>query len=103
MDELVLMSDMTNPQRVAFQSEMNTLRKNPTTALMLCLFLGGIGAHRFYLGQVGLGLLYVLFCITLVPAIVSLIELFLIKDRVRQYDGSKAVEVARKVKILITN
>ncbi len=30
--------------------------KDPTTAFLLCFFLGLFGAHRFYLGQVGRGL-----------------------------------------------
>lgn len=30
-----------------------------TTALLLCIFLGWCGAHRFYLGQKWLGMLYV--------------------------------------------
>lgn len=30
-----------------------------TTALVLCIFLGWCGAHRFYLGQKWLGVLYV--------------------------------------------
>ena len=33
-------------------------RKNKTTALLLCIFLGGIGAHRFYVGKGGTGILY---------------------------------------------
>ncbi|WP_317312239.1 TM2 domain-containing protein [Clostridium thermobutyricum] len=27
--------------------------KSKTTALLLCFFLGGVGAHRFYLGKTG--------------------------------------------------
>ena len=34
--------------------------KNWLVALLLCLFLGGIGAHRFYAGKVGSGILYIL-------------------------------------------
>lgn len=33
-------------------------RKNKTTALLLCIFLGAFGAHKFYVGKLGIGLLY---------------------------------------------
>ena len=33
-------------------------RKSKTTALLLCIFLGGTGAHRFYVGKGGTGILY---------------------------------------------
>jgi len=32
-------------------------KKSQTTALLLCLFLGGIGAHRFYTGKFGTAVL----------------------------------------------
>lgn len=34
--------------------------KNKWIAFFLCLFLGGIGAHKFYEGKVGMGILYLL-------------------------------------------
>ena len=34
--------------------------KNKWAAFFLCLFLGGIGAHKFYEGKVGMGILYLL-------------------------------------------
>lgn len=34
--------------------------KNWLVALLLCLFLGGIGAHRFYVGKTGTGIVWLL-------------------------------------------
>ena len=48
--------------------------KSRTTAALLALFLGGIGAHHFYLGHTGLGILYLLFFWTLIPAMVAFVE-----------------------------
>ncbi len=48
--------------------------KSRTTAGVLALFLGGLGVHKFYLGKAGLGLLYLIFCWTFIPAVVALIE-----------------------------
>lgn len=35
-------------------------KKNKTVALLLAIFLGGIGAHRFYVGKGGTGIIYLL-------------------------------------------
>lgn len=32
--------------------------KDKWVAVLLCLFLGGIGAHKFYEGKIGMGILY---------------------------------------------
>lgn len=48
-------SDYVAPVDAGGQNEKNWL-----VALLLCLFLGGIGAHRFYAGKVGSGILYIL-------------------------------------------
>lgn len=48
--------------------------KDKTTAALMAFFLGGIGVHRFYLGQTGLGFLYLLFCWTLIPAVIAFID-----------------------------
>ena len=51
--------------------------KSRTTAIVLALFLGGFGAHKFYLGQPGMGILYLVFCWTFIPVFISLIEIIL--------------------------
>ena len=48
--------------------------KSKTAAGLLAIFLGGIGIHKFYLGKVGMGILYLAFCWTGIPAILGLIE-----------------------------
>ena len=48
--------------------------KSKTSAGILALFLGGLGVHRFYLNQVGLGILYLVFCWTFIPAIIALVD-----------------------------
>lgn len=48
--------------------------KSKVTAILLALFLGGIGAHKFYLDRTGWGILYLVFCWTLIPGCVAFIE-----------------------------
>lgn len=48
--------------------------KNKIAAFLLALLLGWMGAHKYYLGRVGQGVLYTLFFWTGIPAILGLIE-----------------------------
>lgn len=67
---------------MVYNQRHNTLTaifmKNRSTAIALAFFLGGFGAHKFYLNQAGLGILYFLFCWTLIPAIVAMVELIML-------------------------
>ncbi|MEY2669772.1 MAG: hypothetical protein RLZZ577_88 [Bacteroidota bacterium] len=57
--------------------------KSKITAGLLALFLGGLGIHKFYLGRGGAGFLYLIFCWTLVPAVIAFFDaifLFLMDD-----------------------
>jgi len=49
-------------------------RRNRMEALFFALFAGAIGAQRFYFGQIGQGILCILFCWTFIPAIIGFIE-----------------------------
>ena len=48
--------------------------KNRIVAAGLAFFLGGFGIHKFYLGQIGWGIVYLIFCWTFIPAFVAFIE-----------------------------
>ncbi len=95
--EIHLMDGMTSEQRLLFQSQYLAAKKDRTVGLLLTLFLGGVGGHRFYLGQVGLGVAYLVFCWTLIPGIIALVELFLIGKRVDGYNERQATEIAAQV------
>ncbi|MDR2820418.1 MAG: TM2 domain-containing protein [Desulfovibrio sp.] len=38
-------------------AEQNTSPKSKVAGILLCLFLGALGVHRFYVGKVGTGIL----------------------------------------------
>lgn len=48
--------------------------KDKTTAAILAWFLGGLGIHRFYLGENGAGIMYLLFCWTFIPGVIAIFE-----------------------------
>ena len=54
-------------------NKLNTMREK-TTAGIFALLLGAFGVHRFYLGQTGLGILYLLFFWTLIPGVAAFID-----------------------------
>lgn len=49
-------------------------RRHKGAAALVALFLGGLGIHKFYLGQTGQGVLYLLFCWTFIPALLGFLE-----------------------------
>lgn len=48
--------------------------KSKVVAGLLAIFLGGLGIHKFYLGKIGSGILYLLFCWTYIPGIIGFVE-----------------------------
>ena len=47
---------------------------NQITYALLAFFVGGLGVHKFYVGKIGLGIVYLLFCWTAIPSIIAFIE-----------------------------
>lgn len=64
----VLLSNGRRPDRTASR------QKDRIAAALLAFFVGGIGVHRFYLDEVATGFVYLVFCWTLIPAILGIIE-----------------------------
>ena len=52
--------------------------KSQTTAAILCALIGGFGAHRFYLGPIWTGVVYLLLCWTGISGLIALVETYII-------------------------
>lgn len=47
---------------------------NKLVYCILAFFLGSFGIHKFYAGKIGSGILYLIFCWTLIPDFIAFIE-----------------------------
>jgi TM2 domain-containing membrane protein YozV len=63
--------------------------KSKTTTAILAFFLGGLGVHRFYLGQPILGIVYLLLSWTFIPVFVGLIDFIVLLSYSDQKFNSK--------------
>ncbi|MCH7740927.1 MAG: TM2 domain-containing protein [Chloroflexi bacterium] len=93
-----LVKDMSENALSTFAAAYRAQRKDPTTVLLLTLLagLGVAGVNRFYLGQIGMGVLYLLtagLCF-----VGSLIDVFRHQTLTRQYNQKKALELAMVVR-----
>jgi TM2 domain-containing membrane protein YozV len=65
-------------QMMQMQQQNNQPRKihsrTRVNAALLAFFLGGLGAHKFYLGKPVAGLIYLVFCWTFIPGLIALAE-----------------------------
>jgi len=89
-----ILQTLPQDKQVIFIMQYNSVKKNPTSAVLLALFLGGLGIHKFYMGKIGLGVLYLIFCWTYIPAIIAFIEAFTVAGQVAKYNQQKATEIA---------
>lgn len=98
MNEFLFMQDMSDNQKMMFQSKYLSEKKDTTTAVLLALFVGGLGVHWFYLGRTGKGVLYLLMCWTFLPAIAALFEAITMSNRINQMNQETAARIAAEVK-----
>ena len=98
-----LSQGFNSEQRTLFLAETLNQRKSKAVAFLLNLFLGVFGAHHYYLGNIGVGLLYTIFCWTFVPVLVAFLELFLVSSYVDDYNRDQAEKVAKRIRALAIN
>lgn len=49
--------------------------KDKMMAIVLCLFLGGVGVHNFYLGETKKGIIKILLCLFVISEVLALVDL----------------------------
>lgn len=91
------LQSMPKESQTAFMVHYASKEKKPMTAILLALLLGNIGAHKFYLGQTALGILYLLFAWTTIPWIIAFFEAFTMTKNVHRHNRSVARESAALV------
>lgn len=84
-------------QQKFFQAEYGRRRRSPAVALALCLTLGAFGAHEFYMGRLRSAALRLLFCWTLIPLLLALLEASFLTQRVHVYNTRMAHTLAEIV------
>ena len=78
-------------QHIQQQTPQKTGNRTKGMAALRAFFLGGLGAHKFYLGQPAWGVLYLFFCWTFIPVFIAFLEVFVFlshseKDFDRKYN-----------------
>ncbi len=89
-----LLTDMTEEQAEQFAHVYRQRRKDATTTLIMAVlgFVVVAGVHRFYLGQIGMGLAYLFtggFCL-----IGTIVDLFNYNSLTEGYNEKQALSVA---------
>ena len=93
-----LIRDMSDDQARNFGIAYRAQRRDPTNVLLLALlgFIILAGVHRFYMGQIGMGLLYLFtagFCF-----IGTIIDLVNYKSLAFKYNQEKAQTIATTIR-----
>lgn len=61
---------------------------NKVVYCLLAFFVGGLGVHKFYSGKIGMGILYIVFCWTLIPSIVAFVEFIIALTKKSDANGN---------------
>jgi TM2 domain-containing membrane protein YozV len=88
---------MDEQQRSAYYASYQVSAKSEVVGVLLAVFLGGFGAHHFYLRRTGLGILYAVFSVTGIPFIIAFIEAFFMPGRVRRYNAELSAYIAATI------
>ena len=88
--------DMTDVQKMIFLTQYNSVKKDRNTVLILSILLGWAGIDRFYVGDIGAGVIKLLTAGLF--GIWYIIDWFLIMNIADGYNRNKAKEISTVIK-----
>ncbi len=97
MEQQMLTQDLTEQQKVLFNGQFASEKKDRTLVFVLSVLFGTLGVDRFMVGDIGFGILKLLTfggC-----GILWLVDLFLIWGRVDDFNRRKASELVTAIKM----
>lgn len=83
----IIRQKLENASDETFLTVQATELKDPTTILLISIFLGSLGIDRFMLGDVGMGVLKLLTCG--LCGILTIIDWFTVSKKTKQLNLSK--------------
>jgi len=98
VEQQMLTKGMTDQQKMLFNTQYDSVRKDRGTVLILSVLFGTLGVDRFLVGDVGMGLLK-LFTAG-VCGVLWLIDIFTIRTKVDEYNRKQANDIVYGIKIL---
>ena len=93
------LNQLTNEELMLVNSEVEKQKKSAAVAYLLCLFLGTVGGHRYYMRKTGSAVAMTLITVLtlgfgiLITGIWEIVDLFLISGWLRE-DQNKVEEIA---------
>ena len=97
IEQQMMAKGMAPDQKLLFTSQLASTLKDRNTVLILSVILGISGIDRFYIGDIGMGLLK-LFTIG-GCGVLWLIDLFIIRGRVDDLNRAQAHEILRGIQL----
>ena len=75
------LKELSEEEREYLSKQFDLHKKSAVKYAFFCVFLGFVGGHQYYLGKTVPGVLFTLFSWTLLPFLVSIVQLFSQKKR----------------------
>jgi len=95
-----LAKKMSHVEQMVFENEFELRCRQPSLGVVYALLLGWFGYHRFWLDDRNGGLVYLVFCWTLIPALFSIFDALCMRELCTGYNNKLAKHLYDNIKAL---